>query len=184
MSPANVFDSFLLRIEESHDVTHIVWASLVAMPLGVFPSRVNSINRFNAPQDSSRLTIGRRRKQNLRHALIARGPKSREPGRLGDRPAVDAGLPESDRRHHGVTVAISAIHFSALPAFESRIATTSQRRGNGEFKSCSASRAHSQVTVVRGLRRNVAMCCDAHQGGAADDDTKFPSAVGMRRRVT
>jgi hypothetical protein len=34
------------------------------------------------------------------------------------------------------------------------------------------------------LRRNVAMCCDAHQGGAADDDTKFPSAVGMRRRVT
>src|SRR5258705_13149251 len=43
----------------------------------------------------------------------------------------------------------------------------------------SASRAHSQVTAVRGLRRNAAMCCDAHQPTPQTATPSFASAVGI-----
>jgi len=36
-----------------------------------------------------------------------------------------------------------------------------------------------QVTVVRGLCRNAAMCCDAHQPAPQTATRSFPSAIGM-----
>ena len=50
----------------------------------------------------------------------------------------------------------------------------------------SASRAHSQVTAVRGLCRNAAMCCDAHQPTPQTATPSFRSAepIGMRESIT